>query len=256
MRAWLILSILLILPLASAGSVSDFPDSYGAEGNLQSMIVLGSNAGPKDTIFVINYLIGNFPNTFDSTSLTVIDDELGQDPGKLIIIGTPCQNSVVASILESNSCNIFESGQGYVAVTPEDNLIITGADEEGLEKAFIALNDEIQRMPDEGYLISGEKPYEITFRSIQAVETKDEAQEEPEPPEVFGEEVDEPRPIIIVPGIDNIPTPKEEIQIIQEDPVEIPTTETSDRPESPPPPRNIIQKVWDFLKALFLRPAQ
>jgi hypothetical protein len=257
MRIPLLLLAFLLLPTVNATGIADFPDAFSINSSLNAHIVMGSKAGPKDVLFVINYLVGEFPNTKDTSSLTIVDSEINSKFGKFIIVGNPCQNSVVAGALNTNSCSAFEPGVGYLELTMEGHLIISGGDEKGLEKAFIALKNQSNSMTKSKYLILGTKePFtlkDVSSDTLSSQTSSPSIVNETKKNETKVNATFEGNKTVDVPENKTEPVPIEKNQSVSE-PIDEPKDEPVAEPQKPVDEGNWISRILTFLKKFFLKP--
>ena len=125
-----ILFILVFLLSASIATahLSDYPSPFLTNGDFNAQIIVGNEGTSIDSLAASEIAIA-LQQSSSSVITANMDDEF--DPNKnAILIGLPCQNTAIATILETNACDIgLNEGEGYLKLVDLSGisyLIVTG----------------------------------------------------------------------------------------------------------------------------------
>ena len=159
-----ILILMLILMPVALADLSQYPQPFVVDHYTNGLaMVMGSNYVAKHAIVAAEIAYSLRP--INGNYITRLDTEVINDYQKydLILVGTPCQNMIVAKVLNSEDCT-FGLGPGEAVIKLADNgdkkaLIIAGYDFDSLRNAGLILanynkydikGDEYKIYPEEG----------------------------------------------------------------------------------------------------------
>lgn len=139
----IIILLLFLMPIALA-DLSQYPKPFVVDHYTNGLaMVMGSNYVAKHAVVAAEIAYSLRP--IDGNYITRLDTEIldSYQNYDLILIGTPCQNTIVATVLNSDDCT-FGLGPGEAVIKFADNgnkkaLIVAGYDFESLRKAGLAL---------------------------------------------------------------------------------------------------------------------
>ncbi len=124
----LLLSILLLATISAAADLEMYPMPFISDGSFTAQIIVGSAAPSSDVLAATDIAV-----SLQQKSGTKISAQLDDEFDKWkngILIGLPCQNTAVASILGTKNCDIgLANNTGYLKLLEKDGqtfLIVTG----------------------------------------------------------------------------------------------------------------------------------
>lgn len=148
--AWLIV-ILVIIPLASASTISDWPKFFVNNGKFTAKYVVGDESPALDVVSatVISTSLARFANVTTEIGTSTLDIEIANIFNHdAVIIGSPCENSAVFQLMGSpEPCYKDLGGSvGYIKLYQRNGktqLLITGLDEKdrNIAAKFLANRD-------------------------------------------------------------------------------------------------------------------
>jgi len=118
MRKLLFLIIFLsTINLATALDLSDYPDYFFDGDDFTAKIVVGEKASTMDVTSAIELIPGLQQHSEDRIRGSFLDSDVSKfdlQSNNIISIGTPCDNTISAEILEIENCDFLEEGEGYI----------------------------------------------------------------------------------------------------------------------------------------------
>ena len=146
MKKIIMLALLfLLLNIVYAADLSDFPDIFIENGNLNAVIVVGNQAPASDAISqsnLVQFFVGYLGKTvIGSTKLSSEISDLNQN---IISIGSPCHNPISAQIMNNQQpCDKdIMPGKALVKLSEKDGyvyMVIAGYSEKDTRKAVTDL---------------------------------------------------------------------------------------------------------------------
>jgi len=135
MKKWLIV-LLLIIPLVSASTISDWPKFFVHSGKFQAKYVIGDEAPALDVVSatVISTSLAKFQNVTTEVGTSTLDSEISNiSIHDAIVIGSPCENKAAFELMGSpEPCYKDLGGSvGYIKLyqrSGKTQLLITGLD--------------------------------------------------------------------------------------------------------------------------------
>ena len=135
MKQIMALVMFLILAVTAQADLSDYPDEFISGGRLAGQIVVGEFAPSTDALAATDIALSLSSETGPLTAY--MDSEFTGRGG--ILIGLPCQNSAVAQVLETKTCNLgLSAGEGWIKHAEKDGvnyIIVSGATSADTRKA-------------------------------------------------------------------------------------------------------------------------
>ena len=144
MKKQLFLAIILFalsITIVAAEDLADYPKSFLSQGSFNGQIIVGNSAPATDVLAAIE-ISNSLQQLSESQMRSSTEDEF--DPAKnSILIGLPCQNKAISSILGTGSCDIgLANNTGYIRLVEKNGaiyLIVTGKTAADTRKAARAL---------------------------------------------------------------------------------------------------------------------
>lgn len=124
----LLLPLLLLASISAAADLDMYPMPFISGGSFTAQIIVGATAPSSDVLAATDIAVSLQQQS--STKISAqLDDEFDNWKNS-ILIGLPCQNSAVASVLGTNDCDIgLANSTGYLKIVEKDgitHLIVTG----------------------------------------------------------------------------------------------------------------------------------
>lgn len=126
--AVLLLPILLIAISSAAADLDAYPMPFISGGSFTAQIIVGAAATSTDVLAATDIAV-SLQQRSNTRISAQMDDEFDKSKNG-ILIGLPCQNTAVASVLGTKECDIgLANGTGYLKLVEKDGqtfLIVTG----------------------------------------------------------------------------------------------------------------------------------
>ncbi len=124
----LILMLLLGAAIAAAADLGNYPSMFFSGESFDAQIIVGSSAPATDTLAASEVAVSLQQSS--STRISAGLDAEYDSSKDAILIGLPCQNTAVAAVMGTNSCDLgLQDGSGYLKLTVKNShnyLIVTG----------------------------------------------------------------------------------------------------------------------------------
>ncbi len=135
-----IITLMVLINIAYAVDLSDYPEMFVKGGNFDGALVVGEDASAQDVIAASNIVssLSSLANNVGSVKLAnEISDIYAQS---LIIIGNPCNNHLSGELAGSsqNCLQGFETDTGIISLTNKNNhyqLLVAGYSNEDTRNA-------------------------------------------------------------------------------------------------------------------------
>lgn len=123
------LFLLLSLTAVAAADFSEYPQQFITNGNFNGQIVVGGDNAPATDALAATEIAVTLQQ-YSSSRITAKTESEFDASVNAILIGLPCQNSAIANILGTTSCDIgLAEGTGYLKFVEKNGnifLIVTG----------------------------------------------------------------------------------------------------------------------------------
>jgi len=130
------LALLLILPIVSASTISEWPYFFVKNGKFTAKYVIADEAPALDVVSatVISTSLARFQNVTTEVGTSVLDTEISDITAiDAVVIGSPCENKAAAKLMGNpEPCYKDLGGSvGYIKLyqNGKTQLLITGLDE-------------------------------------------------------------------------------------------------------------------------------
>jgi hypothetical protein len=162
MKKWL-LTFLLIINIASAATIADWPQFFVKGGKFNAKYVVGEEAPALDVVSatVISTSLAKFENVTTDVGTSTLDSEISNiSMFNAIVVGSPCENKAAAQLLGNpEPCYKNLGGSvGYIKVFESNGrvqVLITGLDEKDRNAAAKYLaNKDLSGVKTTEYLVS------------------------------------------------------------------------------------------------------
>ncbi|MEM3154728.1 MAG: hypothetical protein QW165_04155 [Candidatus Woesearchaeota archaeon] len=135
-KEWWLVALLLV-PLVSAASISDWPMFFVSNGKFSAKYVVGEEAPALDVVSatIISTSLARYENVTTEVGTSTLDIEIANISNiNAIVIGSPCENRAAFQLMGSpEPCYKDLAGSvGYIKLYENNNvkqLLITGLDE-------------------------------------------------------------------------------------------------------------------------------
>jgi len=122
------LVLLISAGIAIAADLSTYPTMFFAGDSFNAQIIVGSSSPATDTLAASDIAVALQQISASQVTAGLESDYVSSK--NAILIGLPCQNPVLATVLETTACDFgLSDGQGYIKLIEKDgrtNLIVTG----------------------------------------------------------------------------------------------------------------------------------
>ncbi len=161
MKKWW-LALLLIIPVVSATSISDWPQFFVKNNKFNAKYVVGEEAPALDVVSatIISTSLAKFENVTTEIGTSTLDTEISNISNhNAIVIGSPCENKAAYQLMGSpEPCHKDLGGSvGYIKLFESNGkvqLLITGLDEKDRNAAAKYLaNRDLSNIVSNDYLI-------------------------------------------------------------------------------------------------------
>lgn len=119
---------LMLLAAASAADLSAYPSPFVAGDFFDAQVIIGNNGPATDALAATEIAVSLQQLT--SARITANTEEEFKPNRNSILIGLPCQNSAMAAILDTKTCDLgLPDGAGYIKVVEKEgysHLIVSG----------------------------------------------------------------------------------------------------------------------------------
>lgn len=135
-KAWLLM-FLLIIQVASAATIADWPQFFVKSGKFNAKYVVGEEAPALDVVSatVISTSLAKFENVTTDVGTSTLDSEITNiSMFNAIVVGSPCENKAAAQLMGNpEPCYKNLAGSiGYIKIFESNGrvqVLITGLDE-------------------------------------------------------------------------------------------------------------------------------
>lgn len=166
----LILLLLLGAGLATAADLGNYPSMFFSGESFDAQIIVGNSAPATDTLAASEVAVSLQQSS--STRITAGLDAEYDSSKDAILVGLPCQNTAVAAVMGTNSCDLgLQEGSGYLKLAVKDGLtylIVTGKTAADTRKAARVLAKYGQ------YSLSGTEMIVTGTLEIPAVQSREQ----------------------------------------------------------------------------------
>lgn len=173
----LFLSILLLAVSTAAADLGSYPQPFIADGSFNGQILVGNEAPSTDALAATEIAVSL--QQLSSKRITAGTEEEFDLLKNSILIGLPCQNSAIASVLGTKACDIgLANGTGWLKLVEKDGqtfLIVTGKTPADTRKAARLLaQSENHAFSGTEVLVTGTLDKPQAGKSEQPVQIKPE----------------------------------------------------------------------------------
>src|SRR5574342_421261 len=180
-KAWLLI-FLLIVQVASAVTIADWPQFFVKSGKFNAKYVVGEEAPALDVVSatVISTSLAKFENVTTDVGTSTLDSEISNiSMFNAIVVGSPCENKAAAQLMGNpEPCYKSLGGSvGYIKLFESNGrvqVLITGLDEKDRNAAAKYLaNKDLSSIKMTEYLVpsnsgSGPSFFEQKMKSKNA----------------------------------------------------------------------------------------
>jgi hypothetical protein len=162
MKKWLLV-FLLVVNIASAVTIADWPQFFVKSGKFNAKYVVGEEAPALDVVSatVISTSLAKFENVTTDVGTSTLDSEISNiSMFNAIVVGSPCENKAAAQLMGNpEPCYKDLGGSvGYIKVFESNGrvqVLITGLDEKDRNAAAKYLaNKDLSGVKTTEYLVS------------------------------------------------------------------------------------------------------
>ncbi|MFC1648779.1 hypothetical protein ACFL1B_04950 [Nanoarchaeota archaeon] len=165
MKYKLTLMLLLLVPLASALDLEDYPSFFYEDGEFNAIIVVGEDAPVMDVTSAIQIIPGLQKHSEDRIRGSTLDDDVDDLDQNILSIGNSCDNDVTWEIMGKEPClGQFDSG-GYIFLYESGDyawLLVGGETMQDTAKAAYVLGSyEEYNLDGNAIKVTGDYPYTV-----------------------------------------------------------------------------------------------